>query len=72
MSTQVVAEYVEEGFAILQDSQGSYIFNQDNSILPIEDNHPLTLRMHRPWWAGSQEKVPKLLDPGFSELGSLG
>lgn len=74
MSTQVVAEYVEEGFVILQDSQGTFIFNQEDSILPVDDDHPLSLRMHRPFWRHENEsinKLPKLLDPGFKNLGSL-
>lgn len=51
MSTQVVAEYPEENFAILRDGGGTYIFTRSDSILPVDEDHCLTLMPSKSNWA---------------------
>lgn len=62
MSTQVIAEYPEEGIAILRDGSGIFLFDRSNSILPIDDDHPLSLRTEPKSWRKPSQEQSSLQD----------
>lgn len=59
MTTEVLAEYTDEGFAILRDGGGIYVFDRTDSILPINDdeNYELPLRTKPGAWPHPAKKL---------------
>jgi hypothetical protein len=58
MSTHVIAEYPNEDFAVLRDGGGTFFFTRSDSILPIDDERPLSLRPRKnPWEKNVQQSL---------------
>lgn len=66
MSTHVVAEYPEEGIALLRDGEGTFIFDRSNSILPIDDEPWIDFDPPRSKWLNLLRKTRTVnFSPGF-------